>query len=168
MCGRVSRPVRAIQYNPPDGSGEPSAHETTQNREKRMRKRIVIGIVLVLLIVGAYFYFSGRNGRNPGKAIQVSGNIELTEVNIAFKTSGKLIERTVDEGDVVKKGQVIARLDRDQLLAQREREAAGLNSAISQLAQAETSLAWQKENTAGRCGTAQSRPQFVSSPAAGA
>jgi HlyD family secretion protein len=114
-----------------------------------MRKRIVVGILLLLLIVGAYFYISGRNGRNPGNAIVASGNIELTEVNIAFKTSGKLIERTVDEGDVVKKGQVIARLDRDQLLAQREREAAGLNSAISQLAQAETSLAWQKENMAG-------------------
>jgi HlyD family secretion protein len=113
-----------------------------------MRKKLVVGIVLVLLIVGAYFYLSGRNGRNPGKAIPVSGNIELTEVNIAFKTSGKLMERTVDEGDVVKKGQVIARLDRDQLLAQREREAAGLNSALSQLAQAETSLAWEKENTA--------------------
>ncbi len=76
----------------------------------------------------------------------VSGNIELTEVNIAFKTSGKLVERTVDEGDVVKKGQEIARLDRDQLLAQRDREAAGLQSANFQLAQAETSLAWQKEN----------------------
>jgi HlyD family secretion protein len=104
---------------------------------------------LLLLIIGAYFYFSGRKDRNSGKAIQVSGNVELTEVNIAFKTSGKLMERTVDEGDVVKKGQVIARLDRDQLLAQREREAAGLNSAISQFAQAETSLAWQKENMAG-------------------
>ncbi len=113
-----------------------------------MRKKLVVGIVVVMLIVGAYFYFSGRNGRNPGKTIPVSGNIELTEVNIAFKTSGKLMERTVDEGDVVKKGQVIARLDRDQLLAQREREAAGLNSAISQLAQAETSLAWEKENVA--------------------
>jgi HlyD family secretion protein len=114
-----------------------------------MRKRIVVGIILLLLIIGAYFYFSGRKDRNSGKAIQVSGNVELTEVNIAFKTSGKLMERTVDEGDVVKKGQVIARLDRDQLLAQREREAAGLNSAISQFAQAETSLAWQKENMAG-------------------
>ena len=31
--------------------------------------------------------------------IVVSGNIELTEVNIAFKTAGRLIERTVDEGD---------------------------------------------------------------------
>ena len=35
----------------------------------------------------------------------------------------------MDEGDAVKKGQMIARLDRDQLMAQREREAAGLASA---------------------------------------
>jgi len=51
-----------------------------------MRKRIVVGIILLLLIIGAYFYFSGRKDRNSGKAIQVSGNVELTEVNIAFKT----------------------------------------------------------------------------------
>ena len=51
-------------------------------------------------------------------------------------------------GTSVKKGQLIARLDRDQLLAQRDREAAGLQSANSQLAQAETALAWQKGNQA--------------------
>ena len=50
--------------------------------------------------------------------------------------------------DLVKKGQVIARLDRDQLLAQRDREAAGLQAVTAQLAQAETSLAWQRENQA--------------------
>jgi HlyD family secretion protein len=48
----------------------------------------------------------------------------------------------------VTKGQVVARLDRDQLLAQKERETAALSSAVSQLAQAETSLQWQRENLA--------------------
>jgi HlyD family secretion protein len=113
---------------------------------KKIAKEIVI--ILVLVIAGAYVIISRRADRTPSSAIVVSGNIELTEVNVAFKTPGKLIERTVDEGEVVKKGQVIARLDRDQLMAQRGREAAGLNSALSQLAQAETSLAWQKENLA--------------------
>lgn len=113
-----------------------------------MRKRIGIAIVLALLIVGAYILVAWRGDRASATSIVVSGNIELTEVNIAFKVPGRLIERTVDEGDVVQKGQVIARLDRDQLMAQRDREAAGLNSVISQLAQAETALAWQKENLA--------------------
>jgi HlyD family secretion protein len=111
-----------------------------------MKKRIAFVIIPVLVFAGAYVLISKRSGKNPANSIAVSGNIELTEVNIAFKTAGKLIERTVDEGDVVKKGQVIARLDQDQLLAQRDRETAALNSALSQFAQAETSLAWQKEN----------------------
>jgi HlyD family secretion protein len=113
-----------------------------------MRKRIIIVIIVALAVVGACLYFFNQNGRNAKNQIMVSGNIELTEVNIAFKTSGRLIERDVDEGDSVKKEQVVARLDREQLSAQRDREAAGLQSATAQLAQAETALAWQKANLA--------------------
>jgi HlyD family secretion protein len=113
-----------------------------------MKKRI-IWIVLLLAAAGAAYYFYRDAHRTPTDRIEVSGNIELTEVNIAFKTPGKLIERTVDEGDAVKKGQLIARLDRDQLLAQKDRETAALQLAQSQLAQAETSLAWEKETLAG-------------------
>jgi HlyD family secretion protein len=113
-----------------------------------MKKRIIL-ILIVLAVAGgvAVYVFRGMGNNQTGRIV-VSGNIELTEVNIAFKTAGRLIERTVDEGDAVKKGQVIARLDRDQLMAQRERELAGLESARSQLAQSETSLAWEKATLA--------------------
>ena len=114
-----------------------------------MKKRIiVIIVVLAAVAAGVYAYRSGI-GRTPDNRIMVSGNIELTEVNIAFKTAGRLIERTVDEGDAEKKGQVVARLDRDQLVAQRERQAAELASAEEQLAQAETSLEWERANLEG-------------------
>jgi HlyD family secretion protein len=109
-----------------------------------MKKRIII-LLLVLGVAGAAVYAFRGMGSQPDNRIVVSGNIELTEVNIAFKTAGRLIERNVDEGDAVKKGQVIARIDRDQLVAQREREAAGLASAESQLSQARTSLEWEKQ-----------------------
>ena len=65
-------------------------------------------------------------------------------MDISFKIPGKLIERTVDEGDFVKKGQLIARLDRDQVIEQRARDQAGLATAESQLAQGHTSVAWQR------------------------
>ena len=113
-----------------------------------MRKRIPIVIIIVLVAAGAAFYFFRKSEEETKHRITVSGNIELTEVNIAFKTSGKLLERAVDEGDAVKKGMVLARLDRDQLLAQRDRDAASLQLSIAQLSQAETALAWQKENFA--------------------
>ena len=112
-----------------------------------MKKRIFIILALVAVAVAGVYTYRGAN-KTPENRIVVSGNIELTEVNIAFKTAGRLIERTVDEGDSVKKGQVIARLDRDQLLAQRDREVAGLQSAESQLAQAKTSLEWEKDTLA--------------------
>ena len=113
-----------------------------------MRKRIPIVIIIVLVAAGAAFYLFRKSEEETNHRITVSGNIELTEVNIAFKTSGKLLERAVDEGDAVKKGMVLARLDRDQLLAQRDRDAASLQLSIAQLSQAETALAWQKENFA--------------------
>ena len=112
-----------------------------------MKKRIVIILALVAVAVAGVYTYRGAN-KTPENRVVVSGNIELTEVNIAFKTAGKLIERTVDEGDSVKKGQVIARLDRDQLIAQRQREVAGLESAESQLAQAKTALEWEKDTLA--------------------
>jgi len=109
-----------------------------------MKKRIiVIAVVLVAVGIAVVYAFRGW-GRGLSNRIVISGNLELTEVNIAFKTAGRLIERNVDEGDGVKKGQIVARLDRDQLVAQRAREVAGLASAEAQLAQAETSVQWQK------------------------
>jgi HlyD family secretion protein len=113
-----------------------------------MRKRILLAVVVIALAAVAVYAFRGTN-RAPDNRILVSGNIELTEVNIAFKTAGRLIERTVDEGDAIRKGQVIARLDRDQLQAQREREVAAATTAEAQLAQAQTGLEWQKATLAG-------------------
>ena len=54
----------------------------------------------------------------------------------------------MDEGDAVKKGQMVARLDRDQLMAQRARETAGLASAESQLMQAQTAVEFQRASLA--------------------
>jgi HlyD family secretion protein len=112
-----------------------------------MKRIILILIVLAAAGAAAVYVFRGMGSDKSGRIV-VSGNIELTEVNIAFKTAGRLIERNVDEGDAVKTGQVIARLDRDQLTAAREREVAGLESAETELAQSETSLAWEKATLA--------------------
>ena len=113
-----------------------------------MKKRL-IPILIVVVAAGAAFYAYKKGfGRTPDDRILVSGNIELNEVNIAFKTAGRLIERDVDEGDPVKIGQVVARLDRDQLVAQKEHQQAELASAESQLAEARTALEWEKATLA--------------------
>jgi HlyD family secretion protein len=111
------------------------------------KKFIIIPVVLITAAVVGMFALRTREQRDPTRVL-ISGNIEMTEVNIAFKTAGKLIERPVNEGDRVTKGQLIGRLDRDTLVRQREREEAGLASARTLFAQAETGLEWQKATVA--------------------
>lgn len=82
----------------------------------------------------------GRGGGN----IRLSGNIELTQVDIAFKTSGRLIELSVDEGDPVTAGRVIARLDTDQLQQQRNRDHAALVATETALPQLQTTIEQRK------------------------
>ncbi len=109
-------------------------------------KRLIILLLVVAVAGGGYAIYRNYNAA-PSDKIRVSGNIELEEVNIAFKTSGKLIERTVTEGDNVTKGQVIARLDKDQLLRQRDREVATLAEDQALLAQSRTALDYQTQST---------------------
>ena len=82
-----------------------------------MKRKIVIPIVLVaaLVVVAAGVWWSGWFHRAHDNRLMVSGNIELTQVDISFKVPGKLVERTVDEGATVTKGMLIARIDRDQI-----------------------------------------------------
>jgi HlyD family secretion protein len=117
-------------------------------KEGGMKKWLIVIALLAVVGAGAGVYAWRGSTRDGVNRLVISGNIELTEVNIAFKTAGRLIERNVDEGDAVKKGKVIARLDRDQLMAQQAREAAGEQSSVAQMAQAETSLEWQKATLA--------------------
>jgi len=108
-------------------------------------KKIIL-IVIVIAVVGAAGMLAYRSMHpEVTDRILVSGNIELQQVDIAFKTAGRLLERTVNEGDVVQKGMVIARLDREQLLRQRDTASAALSTAQAQLAESQSALKWQRE-----------------------
>jgi HlyD family secretion protein len=78
------------------------------------KKLIIAGALVAVLAVLAYLGVNRRWGRSQ-KAIRVSGNIEVTDVELAFKIPGRVMERLVDEGETVKAGQVVARLDTGDL-----------------------------------------------------
>jgi HlyD family secretion protein len=111
-----------------------------------MKRKVVLPIVL-LLIVGAAagLWWSGYFKHNNDDRLALSGNLELTQVDISFKVPGKLLELNVHEGDFVKKGAVIARIDRAQVEQQRTRDEAGVAGAESQYQQSETQIRWQRE-----------------------
>lgn len=107
-------------------------------------KKIVIFLIILAAASGGYVYWQSSQSA-PTDRILLSGNIELTQVNIAFKTAGKLVELMVDEGARVEKGQVIARLDPEQLQRQKETAQAALVSAQSGLQQTETAIQYQRQ-----------------------
>jgi membrane fusion protein YbhG len=108
-------------------------------------KKIIFRVLLLVILAAAGFYlWSSRFSRKNENRLTVSGNIELTQVDISFKVPGKLIERDVDEGAFVKKGMLIARIDRDQMERQRTRDEASVEASQSQFQQIETGVRWQR------------------------
>jgi HlyD family secretion protein len=118
----------------------------------------IIFTVVVIAVLGAAGMLAYRSLHPEAtNRIVVSGNIELAQVDIAFKTSGRLIERTVNEGDAVQKGMVIARLDREQLLHQRDTATAALATAEAQLCRKQERPEMAARNHASRHAVAQCR-----------
>lgn len=108
-----------------------------------MRKRIVIILILAAVATATWMWASGRFSHKSDRLL-VSGNLELTRVDLAFKVSGRLVELAIREGDSVKKGQLIARLDRAQLEQQQARDRAAIQGAQSSYQQLVTSIEYQK------------------------
>src|SRR5579871_6506831 len=111
-----------------------------------MKRPVLILLVLAALATAGVVTYRNLH-QDPTNRILVSGNIELNQVDIGFKTSGRLIERDVNEGDTVQKGQVIGRLDREQLLQQRQTAVGALQTATAQAHEAETALQYQRESS---------------------
>jgi len=104
----------------------------------------VAALAAIVLVASAAVGFVVRGDSPRTDALKLSGNIELLQINIAFKTSGLIAEILTDEGRDVKKGDVIARLSGEQLQRMLEREKAAESEAKASQAQAEASLEWQR------------------------
>jgi len=114
-----------------------------------MRKKIIPAVLIVAAVVAAALWRSGAFRGVPTDRILLSGNIELTEVDVAFKTPGKIVDLRAVEGDAVKKGQLLARIDPDQLQKTRGANEAAVTAASSGLTQLRTAILYQKEAIGG-------------------
>jgi HlyD family secretion protein len=97
------------------------------------QSRLVPAVCLAAaLLLGAC---SGRDGADTAPLV-LSGNIEVTNAEVSFKVPGRVVQRLVTEGDRVKEGQLVARMDdTDQLetLALRRAELAQAEAAYAEL-----------------------------------
>ena len=74
----------------------------------------------------------GCRAKDDG-AVHLNGRLEAPMVDLAPKVAGRVLEVRVREGDRVKAGDLIARLDLGETALARERDARGLQSAEARL-----------------------------------
>jgi membrane fusion protein YbhG len=69
-----------------------------------------LGLLAVLAALATYLW--RRHGAyDPNGAFALSGNVDVHQVELAFRVSGRISALEVQEGDKVSAGQVLARLD---------------------------------------------------------
>ncbi len=77
-------------------------------------KYIKIGVAVVVLCLliegGIYFYRHGR--KDDRRELTLYGNVDIRQVEIAFRVPGKLEKLFFEEGDLVKAGSLMAVLDK--------------------------------------------------------
>jgi HlyD family secretion protein len=101
-----------------------------------MKKKIIILALLIIAAgVAGYFYFKKQHTPASDR-VRVSGNIEITDVEVSFKIPGRVEKRLVSEGEMVKSGQEVARLDSQDLaqeIAQRQAQVGSAQAALTEL-----------------------------------
>lgn len=100
-----------------------------------MPKKAIIGVIIIAIIAVAAI-IAKYHTRPVPTSLKVSGTIEVTSVALSFKVAGRLVERKVDEGEVVSAGQIIGRLEDNELKDERNSRSAeerALKAALADL-----------------------------------
>lgn len=115
----------------PGRTNLPAPPPTSKGKSARERwLRVVLIVAVVIGGAGAGFYWWKHS--QPLVPLGIAwgnGRIEADEIDIATKFAGRIAEMLADEGDMVKAGQVVARMDTRDL-------AASLKKAQAQVEQA--------------------------------
>ena len=85
--------------------------------------------------------------RHPGLPLGIAsgnGRIEADEIDIDTKFAGRIAEMLADEGDMVKAGQVLARMDTQDLAAELKKSEAQVRQAQHSLDEAHSNVDLQK------------------------
>lgn len=132
---------------------------------KKKSKRLIYILgsfaVIIVIVVGLVAATRGSTKIDPSKLAKVergdlaksvvaTGKIEpITNVEVKSKASGIVQKLLVDYGDPVKKGQVLAELDKEQILAEVDQQKASLQAAEAAARAADADLQHAKVDAEG-------------------
>ncbi len=115
------------------------------------RRRLAWGRLTILLMLfavggagGAIYWLKYSQPSLPPGIFSGNGRLEADAIDISTKFAGRVAELFVDEGDVVKGGQVVARMDTKDLEASLKKAEAQVLGAQRALDEARANVAQQQ------------------------
>jgi HlyD family secretion protein len=100
------------------------------------RRIIIIAIVVLVAVVAVATSGFGLFGSSRPKALELHGNVDIREVDMAFRVNGRIAGIGVEEGARVNQGDLLATLDTDTLdsrIAQADAKVAQAEAQFSKL-----------------------------------
>ncbi len=114
------------------------------SRVSRPRRRVLLGaaiaVILAIAAGGTAWWATHRQPPLPAGIAVSNGRLEEDEIDIQTKFAGRIADVLVDEGDVVKAGQVLARIDTSDMETQLAKARADVASADHAITTARTDL----------------------------
>lgn len=114
-----------------------------------IKKNLLLAATLIVVALLAWGVWYKMRSTGPGDGF-VSGNgrIEATEIDVATKYSGRVVDISAHEGDFVKAGQVLAQMQIDVLNAQHGEARAQQQQAVAAVASAEAQVKMRESDMA--------------------
>ena len=125
---------------PAEANGKPTQMPPSTPAARQHWWKAILAALLVVAAVYAVYRFGSNRAVLPEGLIQANGRIEGDTISIASKFPGRIDKIFVREGDQVTEGQVVARLEDDQVRAKVAQARQALIAAESQLAAAQSAL----------------------------
>jgi len=87
----------------------------------------------LVLLAGLAATWTVHRLQGQDRSVSVTGTIEALQVDVSAKIAGRIVERTVREGQPVERGQLLVRLGDQELVAEVRRAEAAVRTAEAQL-----------------------------------
>jgi HlyD family secretion protein len=111
------------------------------------RQRIVVLLIVVAVLVATGWYFwRQRSANDPLAAFSLSGNVDVHQVELAFRVTGRISQLNAAEGDRPQAGQTLAQLDRAPF--ENDVAAASADAAVARAQLSKTTHGYRVEEIA--------------------
>ena len=98
------------------------------------RKRLIVGVGVAIAVLAAAAFGLGLFGGDGDEGLVLYGNVDIREVDMAFRVPGRIDSIAVEEGEAVERGELLATLDAASIEARTAEADAAVAQARAQVA----------------------------------